>query len=79
MVPAVNLQLVSSMDGEQSGEAAIVAADTAEELPPESEEQALALNIDELRFWVKQVILLKLLGSNDRLAFVWGKSESPKL
>lgn len=36
-------------------EAVLVAADTEEEMLPESEETALALNVEELRFWVKQV------------------------
>ncbi len=36
-------------------EAVLVAAEDEEEPLPESEETALALNVDELRFWVKQV------------------------
>ena len=36
-------------------EAVLVAADAEEEMLPESEEIALALNVEELRFWVKQV------------------------
>ena len=36
-------------------EAVLVAAEDDEELLPESGETALALNVDELRFWVKQV------------------------
>ena len=38
-------------------EAVLVAAEDEEEQLPESEETALALNVDELRFWVKQVCL----------------------
>ena len=42
----------------------MVAAEEDEDLPPESEEDALALNAEELKFWVHQVVhdlLLMLL------------------
>lgn len=35
--------------------AVMVSADNDETMPPESEEQALALNAEELKFWVEQV------------------------
>ena len=47
-------------------EAALVAAEDEEEVLPESEETALALNVEELRFWVKQVhftVLILLSGT----------------
>lgn len=43
------------MESSQAQETVVVAADPEEEMPAESEEQALALNADELQFWVKQV------------------------